>query len=77
MAANIRTINKMIAAKFPGYSIKQENGYVYVYGPDTHTWYSSTVTGVFRVSDLSPEAWVAEVAEAIKNQTTESTTWNG
>ena len=67
---NIRTNNKMIAAKFPGYSLIQEYGYVRVQGPDTHTWYSSSVP-VCYVSQMSPEKWLETVEEAIKNQSTQ------
>lgn len=69
---NIRTINKMIAEKFPGYSLSQEKNYVSIVGPDTHEWYCSGVM-VFRVSQMTPEAWLYEVEMGIKNKSTDFT----
>lgn len=70
MAKNIRGINKMIQATYPGYQLVQWDGYVEVYGPDTHEWYSSSVP-VCKVSQLTPEQWLNEVAEGIANKSTQ------
>lgn len=70
MAKNIRGINKMIDEKFPGYYLVQGEGYVYIWGNDAHEWYSTSFC-VCRVSQLSPERWMDEVEEAIKNKTTQ------
>ena len=57
---NIRTVNKLIAAHHPGYSLVQGEGYCYFNGPDTHTWDTSSV-GVNRVSDQSPTGWLTDL----------------
>lgn len=64
MAKNIRGINKMIDAVYPGYSLIQEPGYVRLHGPDTHEWRSSSFP-VFKVSQSTPEEWIVDVGEAI------------
>lgn len=63
---NIRTVNRMIQAKFPEYSVVQGKGYVYIVGPDTDEW---TATAIYtpRVSDFAPEWWVREVEIAIRD----------
>lgn len=68
---NIRTVNKMISAKHPGYFICQEYGYVYIWADDTvkgdlhpAAWYS-TNTNICRVSHETPEEWVEIVTKAI------------
>ena len=63
---NIRTVNKLIQSQHPGYVIVQGKGYVYVNGPDTCGW-TSTAIWTPRVSDQTPEQWLADVERAIRN----------
>lgn len=63
---NIRTVNKLIQSQYPGYVIVQGKGYVYVNGPDTCAW-SATAIWTPRVSDQTPERWLADVERAISN----------
>ena len=63
---NIRTVNKLIQIQHPGYVIVQGEGYVYVNGPDTCGW-TATAIWTPRVSDQTPERWLADVERAIRN----------
>jgi hypothetical protein len=70
---NIRTVNKMIDAKYPGYYLCQEYGYVYIWAKDTvegglhpAAWFS-TNTNVCRVAQHTPEEWVEIVGKAIEH----------
>ncbi len=66
---NIRTVNKLIARDFPGYSLVQERNYVRLLGPDTHSWHS-TMFPTYRVSDSSPREWLHDVCLAISRRST-------
>jgi hypothetical protein len=63
---DIRTINKAIQAVCPGYAIVQGEGYVYINGPETCGW-TATAIWTPRVSDQTPERWLADVERAIRN----------
>jgi hypothetical protein len=69
---NIRTVNKLIQSKHPNYAIAQGAGYVYVTGPNTEVW-TATAVWTPRVSDYTPERWLAEVEHAVLNGGTDRT----
>lgn len=63
---NIRSVNKLIQGKHPGYAVVQGKGYVYITGPDTCAW-TATAVWTPRVSDQTPEQWLAAVESAVRN----------
>lgn len=68
---NIRTINRIIAAVYPGYSLVQEREYVRVVGPTTAYWEASGFP-VCRIAHQTPQQWVCDVGRAIQQQSTQS-----
>jgi hypothetical protein len=60
----LKTVNREVQKKFPGYELLKGNGYFYVHGHNSHMW-NETMIYTYRLNHMTLDQWIDSVTHII------------